>query len=123
MRVEEAEEDVLAYMAVPEQHWRQPHSTNPLERQNREIHRRKGVVGIFPNAASLTRLVTMLPVEQNEDWSRSSRPCPRRARRRSSESGKDDAVLAEELLLVVLELAAAGREAHLIGGEKVHPER
>ncbi len=67
--VEEAEEDVLAYMTFPEQHWRQLHSTNPLERQNREIRRRTDVVGIFPNAASLTRLVTMLLIEQNEEWS------------------------------------------------------
>jgi putative transposase len=67
--VAEAEEDVLAYMAFPEQHWRQLHSTNPLERQNREIRRRTDVVGIFPNAASLVRLVTMLLVEQNEEWS------------------------------------------------------
>jgi transposase-like protein len=66
--VEEAEEDVLAYMAFPEKHWRQIHSTNPLERQNREIRRRTDVVGIFPNRASAMRLVVMLLVEQNEDW-------------------------------------------------------
>jgi transposase-like protein len=34
--VEEAEADVLAYMAFPEKHWRQIHSTNLLERQNKE---------------------------------------------------------------------------------------
>jgi len=66
--VEEAEEDVLAYMSFPERHWRQIHSTNPLERQNREIRRRTDVVGIFPNTASALRLVTMLLVEQNDDW-------------------------------------------------------
>jgi transposase-like protein len=66
--VEEAEQDVLAYMAFPEKHWRQIHSTNPLERQNREIRRRTDVVGIFPNRASALRLVTMLLVEQNDDW-------------------------------------------------------
>ncbi len=64
----DAEEDVLAYMHFPDQHWRQIKSTNPLERLNREIRRRTDVVGIFPNDASILRLVTMLLVEQNDEW-------------------------------------------------------
>ena len=59
---------MLAYMNFPEKHWRQLHSTNPLERQNREIRRRTDVVGIFPNPASALRLVTMLLIEQNDEW-------------------------------------------------------
>ena len=43
-------------------------STNPLERFNREIGRRTDVVGIFPDDASLLRLVTMLAIEQNDEW-------------------------------------------------------
>lgn len=66
--VEEAEEDVIAYLGFPEKHRRQIHSTNPLERQNREIRRRTDVVGIFPNTRSLLRLVTLLLVEQNDEW-------------------------------------------------------
>jgi putative transposase len=66
--IEEAEEDILAYMAFPEKHWRQIHSTNPLERQNKEIRRRTDVVGIFPTSASVLRLVTMLLVEQTDEW-------------------------------------------------------
>lgn len=43
-----AEDDVLAYKTFPQVHWRQIHSTNPLERLNKEIKRRTNVVGIFP---------------------------------------------------------------------------
>lgn len=66
--IREAEDDVLAFMAFPEKHWRQLKSTNPLERINREIRRRPDVVGIFPNDASVLRLVTMLLSEQNDEW-------------------------------------------------------
>ena len=44
----EAEDEVLAYMAFPPSHWRQLHSTNTLERGNREIGRRTDVVGSSP---------------------------------------------------------------------------
>jgi transposase-like protein len=61
-------EDVLSYMSFPPEHWRQLHSTNPLERLNREVRRRTRVVGIFPNVNSLLRLVTMLLAEQDDEW-------------------------------------------------------
>jgi len=67
--LEEATEDVIAFMGFPTAHWRQLHSTNPLERLNRELARRTSVVGIFPNPASVLRLVTMLVIEQNDEWS------------------------------------------------------
>lgn len=63
-----AEDDVLAYKTFPESHWRQIHSTNPLERLNREIKRRTNVIGIFPNEAAITRLVGALMMEQNDEW-------------------------------------------------------
>jgi len=44
----DGEEDVLACMAFPQEHWTRLYSTNPLERLNKEIKRRTGVVGIFP---------------------------------------------------------------------------
>ena len=55
--MDEAEEDVLAHMAFPREHWRQIASTNPLERLNKEIKRRTDVVGIFPNEDAIVRLV------------------------------------------------------------------
>ena len=63
-----AEEDVLAYKTFPQAHWRQIHSTNPLERLNKEIKRRTNVVGIFPNEAAIRRLVGALMLEQNDEW-------------------------------------------------------
>jgi transposase-like protein len=66
--MDEAEHDVLAHMAFPKHHWRQLHSTNPLERLNGEIKRRTDVVAIFPNENAIVRLVGALLLEQNDEW-------------------------------------------------------
>jgi putative transposase len=66
--LEQAEEELLAYMRFPCEHWPKIRSTNPLERVNLEIARRSDVVGIYPNDAALLRLATSLLVEQNDEW-------------------------------------------------------
>ena len=66
--MEQAREDVLVFRVFPPEHWREIWSTNPLERLNEEIKRRTRVVGIFPNAAAIIRLVGALLLEQQEEW-------------------------------------------------------
>ena len=63
-----AKTEVLAFNAFPRAHWRKIWSTNPLERLNKEIKRRARVVGIFPNEASVIRLVGMILTDTNDEW-------------------------------------------------------
>ena len=58
----------LAYMGFPEQHRAKLHSTNPLERLNKEVKRRADVVGIFPLEQSILRLIGAVLLEQNDEW-------------------------------------------------------
>jgi transposase-like protein len=66
--MDEAEADVLAYLSFPAQHRAKLHSTNPLERLNKEVKRRADVVGIFPNEESITRLIGAVLMEANDEW-------------------------------------------------------
>jgi putative transposase len=69
----DAADEILAYMAFPEEHRRRIHSTNVLERLNRELARRCDVVGIFPDVRSALRLLGAILEEQQDEWLASRR--------------------------------------------------
>jgi putative transposase len=66
--LDESEHDVLAYMGFPAQHRVKLHSTNPLERLNKEVKRRADVVGIIPSEQSILRLIGAVLLEANDEW-------------------------------------------------------
>ncbi|MDH2908990.1 MAG: transposase, partial [Candidatus Eremiobacteraeota bacterium] len=60
--------DALAFLAFPIEHHRKIATTNPIEHLNREIRRRTRSIGIFPSETSALRIITMILIEQREDW-------------------------------------------------------
>lgn len=66
--MEENLPDGFAVFGLPAKHRRRMRTTNMVERQNREIKRRTRVSGLFPNEASLLRLVSAILMEVSEEW-------------------------------------------------------
>ena len=71
--IDDSETDVLVHMDFPAQHRTKIHSTNPLERLNKEVKRRADVVGIFPNEGSIIRLIGAVLLEANDEWQTQNR--------------------------------------------------
>lgn len=89
-----AEHDVLAYFAYPAPHRVKLHSTNTLERLNKEVKRRANVVGIFPNEASILRLIGAVLMEQNEEWQLQHRYMPQHSMTDVTGDSPQDSVAA-----------------------------
>ena len=66
--IEENIPEGLAVFALPSKHRRRMRTTNMLERLHEEIKRRTRVARLFPNEASLLRLVSAIEMEISEDW-------------------------------------------------------
>ena len=58
----------FSVFALPLAHQARLRTSNALERVNQELKRRTRVAGLFPNEASLLRLITALLSEINEEW-------------------------------------------------------
>lgn len=58
----------LTVFTLPESHRKRMRTTNMLERVHEEINRRTRVARLFPNEASLLRLVSAIEMEVSEDW-------------------------------------------------------
>jgi transposase-like protein len=66
--MEENVPESLAVFRLPPAHRQRLRTTNMLERLHRELKRRTRVATLFPNEASLLRLVTAVLMEVSEEW-------------------------------------------------------
>lgn len=65
----------LAVFTLPEHHRRRMRTSNPIERAvQQEIKRRTQKVRVFPNEASLERLVSAVLVEIDDKWASTDKP-------------------------------------------------
>lgn|SRR5690554_85727 len=66
--LDEAFDDITAVLILPLKYRKRLRTTNSVERLNQEIRRRERVIRIFPNEASVIRLMGALLMEQSEKW-------------------------------------------------------
>lgn len=60
--------DVTAVLCVPFKYRKRLQTSNGIEQLNLEIRRRERVIRIFPNEASVIRLIGALLMEQDGKW-------------------------------------------------------
>ncbi len=73
--LQEAIPEGLAVFSLPERHRKRMRTSNPMERSiQQEIKRRTVKIRVFPNEASLERLVTAVLVEIDEKWQTADKP-------------------------------------------------
>ena len=73
--LETAVPEGLAIFKLPRLHQRRMRTSNPIERSiQQELKRRTRKIRVFPNDASLERLVTAVLVEIDEKWTASIQP-------------------------------------------------
>lgn len=60
--------DITAIFNLPEPYRKRLRTSNSIERLNEELRRRERVIRIFPNEASIERLIGSLLIEQHERW-------------------------------------------------------
>ena len=65
---DEGFDSAMTVMIIPESMRRFFRTSNHLERLNKELKRRSHVIGVFPNAESLLRLMGSVLVEQNDAY-------------------------------------------------------
>jgi putative transposase len=66
-------DDATALLALPALYRQRLRTTNAVERLNEEVRRRERVIRIFPNRASVIRLLGALLMEQDEAWTTGKR--------------------------------------------------
>lgn len=66
-------EDAMTIMCLPEYMRIVLRTTNIVERLNRELKRRSDVIGVFPNSASVLRLMGAVAMEYSEEMSSKQR--------------------------------------------------
>ena len=95
--LDEGFESAMSVLTLPESMRRFFRTSNHLERLNKELKRRSGVIGVFPNEASLLRLMGSVLLEQNEKYSAHSK-----VHFKTEDAGKLD-LLRENLRSLALE--------------------
>lgn len=66
--LDEGFDSAMTVMSIPESMRRFFRTSNHLERLNKELKRRSHVIGVFPNAESLLRLIGSVLLEQNDAY-------------------------------------------------------